>query len=167
MSLIVDNGDQVPFSGDIVVKDVVYSNDYHIVDSNISELSISKSNYVVDSPTDDVQEFSRFTYGVDSLKESGVISIKALRTDSSGTQNLPTIITTTPSSTKIVTTDDTGNVTATFGTDGLSFDSDTSSIFFGESSTFRIKYEPTAPARLLFQSLNTISGEYDTKYSIL
>lgn len=164
IQLVDDNSSQVASSGDNIVKDVVYSNDYHIE----TGLSVSKSNYIIDSVADETQEFSRVVYGVSSVKENGIIYFQSLTTHSgTNVKTIPVTLSTTSESSNIITTNDDDQITATFGIDGLSFDNNTSSIFFGSNSTFRIKYEPTSPSRLLFQSYNTTSGEYDTKYSIL
>ena len=160
-TLIQDSSSQVESSGDIVIKDIVYANDIHV-----SEESVSKSHYVLDST--EIQEFSRVTYGTDSSRENGVISFHTLSTNSTtSSQTLPITINTDAEKTQITSTVDDNQITATFGIDGLSFDSDTSSIFFGPERTFRIKYEPSTPARLLFQYYNTVSGEYETKNSII
>ena len=74
-TLIQDNSSQVESSGDIVIKDIVYSNDHHI-----SEESVHISHSVLDST--EIQEFSRVTYGTDSSRENGVISFHTLSTDS-------------------------------------------------------------------------------------
>ncbi len=151
-TLIQDSISQVESSGDIVIKDIVYSDDYHTT----TEEYVSTSNYILDST--EVQEFSRVTYGTDSSKENGEISFQTLSTNSTtSSQTLPITINTVPEKTTITTTVDDSQITSTFGIDGLSFDSDTSSIFFGADSTFRIKYESSTPARLLFQYYNTVS----------
>ena len=151
-TLIQDNSSQVESSGDIVIKDIIYSNDHHI-----SEESVHISHSVLDST--EIQEFSRVTYGTDSSRENGVISFHTLSTNSTtSAQTLPITLNTDAEKTQITSTVDDNQITATFGIDGLSFDSDTSSIFFGSERTFRIKYEPSTPARLLFQYYNTVSG---------
>lgn len=160
-TLIQDNSSQVESSGDIVIKDIVYSNDSHV-----SEESVHISHSVLDST--EIQEFSRVTYGTDSSRENGVISFHTLSTDSTtSTKTLPITINTEAEKTQITSVVDDNQITATFGIDGLSFDSDNASIMFGSERTFRIKYEPSTPARLLFQYYNTVSGEYETKNSII
>jgi len=164
MSVLVDdNASQIATSGDIIIKDIVYSSDYHIQSS-----SINKSNYVIDSVAGEVEEFSRVSYNVSSNKENGIVYFQALTThDGTSVKTLPVTIGLSSEATTVVTTNDDDQITASLGIDGLSFSSDTSSIFFGSNSTFRIKYEPTSPTRLLFQYFDTVDGEYKTKYSIL
>ena len=141
-TLIQDSSSQVESSGDIVIKDIVYSNGSHI-----AEESVHISHSVLDST--EIQEFSRVTYGTDSSRENGVISFHTLSTNSTtSAQTLPITINTDAEKTQITSTVDDNQITATFGIDGLSFDSDTSSIFFGSERTFRIKYEPSTPCLL-------------------
>ena len=161
-TLIQDSSSQVESSGDIVIKDFVYSDDYHVN----TEESVHISRSILDST--EIQEFSRVTYGTDSSRENGVISFHTLSTNSTtSAQTLPITINTEAEKTQITSVVDDSQITATFGIDGLSFDSDNASIMFGSERTFRIKYEPSTPPRLLFQYYNTVSGEYETKNSII
>ena len=63
-TLIQDSSSQVESSGDIVIKNVVYSNDFHVN----TEESVHISHSVLDST--EIQEFSRVTYGTDSSREN-------------------------------------------------------------------------------------------------
>lgn len=166
MSLITVYGVQVQDSGDLVARDVIHSNDYHVRDID-GGLTVSKSYYVRDSILEDVQETSRVVHGISSDKEFGSLYMQTLRTDVTSVQTLPVTLSSVSEASTITTTDDSLTTTATLSNSGLSFDSDTSSIFFGGSKIFRIKYESTTPPRLLFQAYNSTSSEYETKYSIL
>lgn len=168
MSLLAVYGVQVQDSGDLVARDLIHSNDYHVRDIDSGGLTVSKSYFVRDSILEDVQETSRVVHGISSEKEFGSLYMQTLRTDGvTSVKNLPVTLSTVSEASTITTTTDSLITTATFSNSGLSFDSNTSSIFFGSSKTFRIKYESTTPPRLLFQAYNTTSSEYETKYSIL
>jgi len=167
MSLLTVYGSQVQDSGDLVARDFIYSNDYHVRDID-SGLTASKSYYVRDSILEDVQETSRVVHGISSEKDFGSLYMQTLRTDGgTSVKTLPVTLSTVSEASTITTTTDSLTTTATLSNSGLSFDSDTSSIFFGGSKTFRIKYENITPPRIVFQAYNTTTSEYETKYSIL
>jgi len=150
----------IPNSGDLVVKDVICSNDHRIRDIDDTNLTSTRSFFVYDDP--DVQEVSRVVHGLSSDKESGSIAIQSLETVGID-QNMPTNISSSAECTKFLT-GDSANVISNIG---LSFDSDDSAIFFGGSKEFKIVLETGTPSRLLFQSYNTTSLSYVTKFSCL
>jgi len=150
----------IPTSGDIVIKDLICSNDTRIRDIDDTNLTSTRSFFVYDDP--DVQEVSRVVHGLSSDKESGSIAIQTLETIG-GDQNMPTNISSAAQCTKILT----GDTSNTISNIGLSFDSDDSAIFFGGNKEFKIVLETGTPSRLLFQSYNSTSLSYVTRFSCL
>ena len=151
------NGSQVSSSGDVVVKDTSHHSKFFVRGSdNFQDVVSSKhSAFSVDSSRTTTTEFGREVrefnlslgkYAIGFLREAEEIS-----------ETLSCV----PGSTQISS----DGVTATFAK-GLSFDSDDSAIYFGESRTFRIKFfaNDLVP-RLLFQYLDPASNEYKTKLS--
>lgn len=153
---------KVGTAGDLVVKDILFSNDYRVKDIDDLDLTSSHSYFVRDTDTLEVQETSRIVHSLSSDKNYGGFSIQALDTNSS-VKSMPSTVTSTANSTIITTK--TG--ACTFSNQGLSLDSENSSIFFGASKVFRIKFTSETPSRLLFQYLDTDLDEYITKLSIL
>jgi len=161
-------GSRVSSSGDKLVNDINLKNLYLIRDFSYGLTSSTSSSYFVnDSSTTTVQETSRITHTVNGTKEKGGISVKSLKTDSvdNSVKFMPSTISTTASSSIINSND----MEATFSSDGISFNNDDYSIYFGSSKTFRIKFVPGGidTSRLVIQYLDELSGEYVTKMSIL
>ena len=156
----VTDAQAIPTSGDLIVKDVICSNDYRIRDTDDTNLTSTRSFFVYDDP--DVQEVSRVVHGLSSDKSSGSIAIQTLETDGVD-QNMPTNISSSAECTKILT-GDTANIISNLGS---SFDSDNSAIFFGGSKEFKLVLETGTPSRLLIQAYNSTSLSYITKFSCL
>ncbi len=161
MSTPVDGYAQsVPTSGDLVVRDVTYGNDYRVRDIDNADLTSSRSFFVYDDP--DVQEVSRVVHGLSSDLGSGSVAVQSLETVGSD-QSMPTTLSTSAQCTKILT----GNTSATISTAGLSFSTDDAAIFFGGNQEFKIVFEPGTPSRLLMQAYDASSSSYVTKFSCL
>lgn len=161
-------GSRVSSSGDKLVNDMNIKNLYLVDEFYIGSTSSTSSSYFVnDSTTTTAHESSRLSYTVSGTKENGGIDIKSLKTDvnDNSIQFMPSTISTAASSSIINSND----IEAKFSSDGISFNSDDYSIFFGSSKTFRIKFFPGGvnTARLVIQYLDELSGTYVTKMSIL
>lgn len=152
-------GSQVLSSGDIVTRDFAYANTYRVNDSTGDALKSTHSAFVLDGSA---QESTRMVQTYNRTSKSGLLHLSCLQTDTGNrnTQSMTSTLSIDPEKTT-VTCD---SVTATLSK-GLSFDSDDSSIYFGASKIFRIKYTSESPERLLFQYLDPSRDEYVTKIS--
>lgn len=155
MSLTLSSyGSQILGSGDIVVKDVTSSSQ-----NRVHTESSTHSAYVLDSQSDQTQEATRTKHSYNANIDSGVLSYACLRSDG----EFPTMASTLETDAE-KTTITTNENSATLS-QGLSFSSDESAIYFGENKIFRVKYFPVAPERLVFQYLEPSTSEYVTKFS--
>lgn len=165
----VDGAQQVLSSGDMIVKDLVIRSTSHVTDKLDGETTYGLSSFFVyDSSDSSTLECSRISHGLDDNKETGSIAVSVLYTNPSLVQSLVQTIGTTPSQTTFTSrTDDTDELTATFGTDGLSFDTNEGNIFFGSGKEFRIHYQEEVgldPAMLQIQRLD--GGSYVTSFLV-
>ena len=147
-------GSQVRDSGDVVVRDTISGDQLRV-----HTMSSTHSAYVIGDGGDDAQEATREEHIFVPETVSGRYSNACLRSDGA----FPTMaitLDTNPESTTIKTND----TSATFS-QGLSFDSDESAIYFGGSKTFRMRYLSEEPKRLVFQYLEPSTSEYVTKFS--
>ena len=148
MSLSISSyGSQVLSSGDLVVRDVASSSQ-----NRVNSKSSVNSTYVVNPEL--AQESTREVHTYD---QDGKYTAGCLRTDQ-GYQTMPVTFGTEPKETTFVNDKSTATISQ-----GLSFDSDESAIYFGASRTFRIMYLGVEPERLVFQYLD--GAEYVTKFS--
>lgn len=149
-------GSQVLSSGDLVVRDALASTQTRV------DVSYSiNSKYIVSGDSEDlgVQEVSREVYAYDSDSRSGRYSTSCLRSGD-GYQSIEVTVETDPEKTSFFSGDAQAKVSQ-----GLSFNSDESAIYFGKSKTFRIRYLNELPERLVFQYLDPTTFEYVTKFS--
>ena len=165
----VYGAEQVLSSGDMIVKDLVIRSTSHVTDKLDGETTYGLSSFFVyDSSDSSTLECSRISHGMDDAKETGSVAVSVLYTNPSLVQSLVQTIGTTPSQTTFTArTDDTDELTATFGTDGLSFDKNEGNIFFGAGKEFRIHYQEEAgldPSMLQIQRLS--GGSYVTSFLI-
>lgn len=165
----VSGAEQVLSSGDIVVKDLVIRSTSHVTEKLVGEPTYGLSSFFVyDSSDTSTLECSRISHGLNDTKTTGSIAVSVLYTNPSSVQSLVQTIGTTPSHTTFTSrTTDTDELTATFGTDGLSFDTNEGNIFFGSGKEFRIHYEPEAgldPSMLQIQRLS--GGSYVTSFLV-
>lgn len=147
-------GSQVLSSGDVVVRDTASS-----VQHRVDPASSTHSAYVIDPDASDAQEATREEHIFDSDTVSGRYTKSCLRSDG----QYPTMAVTfeTDPEKTTITTDETS---ATLS-QGLSFNSDESAVYFGGSKTFRLRYLSDDPKRLVFQYLEPTTSEYVTKFS--
>lgn len=152
-------GSQVLSSGDLVVRDTASSSHYRVAHATGSDLSSVHSAFVkLDAST---QEVTREAHIFDSATQSGRFTSACLgRTPDDMYVTMGVAMETDPERTSF-------NASGTSSTlsQGLSFNSDESAIYFGGSKTFRIKFEADSPQRLVFQYLEPSSAEYVTKFS--
>lgn len=150
---ITSYGSQVQTSGDIFIRDATFSEKLMAKESTGVDVKVDEGAHVLDGT--ETQEYTRITHTYESGDVSGSTVLRCL--DSS---ELKSTLKTYPLETNIVS----DGITATIH-NGLSFDSNDSSIFFGASKVFRIKYTSDTPERLLFQYLDTDTDTYVTKFS--
>lgn len=157
MSLSISSyGSQVLSSGDLVVRDVASFSQHRV--NSVTRKSSANSTYVVDIDSGLSQESTREVYSYDPESLSGKYTAGCLRTE--GYQTMPVTLGTEPKQTDFVN----DRTTATIS-QGLSFDSEESAIYFGGSKTFRVMYLGVEPERLVFQYLDGNTSEYVTKFS--
>ena len=146
---------RVEESGSTVHKGVVYRSEIFTSDS----LSATKAHYVHDEEASEVNQSSSIQYKADSTSAStGTINLK-VREES----KMETHVEIRSDRTRIGT----GDARATLDVSGLRFNSDSAGLHFGENQEFRISMTSDSPSRLRFQSYDSSSGQYVTKYSIL
>ena len=151
-------GSQIISSGDLVVRDTVSASQYRVDHSTGSTKSSLHSAYV-GLPSGLAQEAARQVHTYDPNKLSGRYSSSCLRTESNA-QFMAVTLETDPEKTKFNTLESSATLSQ-----GLSFNSDESAIYFGGSKTFRLMYLSEPPERLVFQYLDPSSLEYVTKFS--
>jgi len=155
---IPTDGSQILTSGDLSVKSVSARNKYTVYKTDPSS-PLPRTNhfaYVTDPADESVTECARVINQASA--GAGYLAIGVLDPD---TGTVVQSFKSQPSSTVIFT----GQASATFAQNGLSFDSDDCAIYFGKDRTFRIMYTSSTPARLVFQCLNPSTGSYVTKFS--
>jgi hypothetical protein len=145
-------GSQVFSSGDLVVRDALSSSQSRIDFSQ----SINSKFISFDA---EVPEVSREVYSHDSESLCGRYSTSCLRSDDTY-KIMEVTVETDPEKTIFSS----GYTQATLS-QGLSFNSDESAIYFGKSKTFRVMFSSDSPKRLVFQYLDPGSSEYVTKFS--
>lgn len=159
MSLNISSyGSQILSSGDLVVRDAISGSQYRVDHSTGLGQSSEHSAYVV-LASGVAQEATRHVHMYDSDKLSGRYSSSCLRTENND-QSMAVTLETDPEKTKFTTREASATLSQ-----GLSFSSDESAIYFGGSKTFRLMYSSEAPERLVFQYLDPSSMEYVTKFS--
>jgi len=167
-----EEAEKVLSAGDLVVKDVIARATYHVVEkvSNDTTYNIS-SFFIYDSSENSTQECSRISHGLSDDKSEGSVNFSVVFTNSLGFKEMVDTINSKPSETVITarktttTTDET--LKTTFDNTGISFDTDTGGIYFGESKDFRIQYQEVDgldPAMLKIQRLD--GTEYVTSFLV-
>eukprot|EP00752_Nemacystus_decipiens_P004393 g4016.t1 len=150
-------------AGDVVVRDLLLRDLYQVGDKLPGETTyVRNSFFVYDSSANSTIECSRVSAGLSDDKTTGSVGIDVL--DSSA---LKRTFETTPLETNISSTDGTDDITATFTTTGLHFDSDKGDIYFGADRDFRIHFSDVSgldPAMLQIQSLS--GAEYVTRFLV-
>lgn len=151
-------GSQVVTSGDLSVRSMSGRNKYAVrgTDGLRKNAKTNHFAYVTDATDGSVTESSRVV--TETIGGKGYFSVGVL---DAGKEEVVKSFQCSAEGTTIFA----GDTKATFEQSGLSFDSDDCAIFFGKDKTFRIMYTEDKPARLVFQCLNTASGEYVTKFS--
>jgi len=159
---------QVLTSGDLVVKDLIMRSSSQVVEKIDGQTTYGLSSfYVYDGVAGTTLECARISSGINDLKDTGTVKFSVLYTDSLGDQSLIDTIDTSPSETTIRSKTNTADTTATFDTEGLSFDTSEGSIYFGGGKEFRIQFQDVdglSPAMLTMQSLD--GGSYTTRFLI-
>ncbi|CAM9104085.1 unnamed protein product [Sphacelaria rigidula] len=153
-------GSQVLSSGDLVVRDAILSSQHRVDHSTGLGISSAHSSYVLSQGAS--QEVSRDVYsltGSGSEKHAGKYESSCLCTGDNY-KTMPVTLETDPEKTRF----NTNETSATFS-QGLSFNTDESAIYFGRSKTFRLMLNTDTPARLVFQYLDPSSSKYVTKFS--
>lgn len=157
MSLNLSNlssyGSQVLGSGDLVARDTSSSLQYRL-----NTKSSTHSSYVTGEVGS--QEATRLEHAFDEGTNSGRYKKSCLRSDGEYAPTIATAVESSPEETTISTDDTSATLSQ-----GLSFDSDEASIYFGVSKTFRIRFLSDDPKRLVFQYLEPSTSEYVTKLS--
>jgi len=147
-------GSQVQTAGDLDVRDVIFRNDYRAS----TTFSSSHTNYIYNSTNDTTEEATRISQKVDSLSTTGLVELRVRDgTEMTlGVQVQPSVLEFEGADTRCI-----------FTPEGLKFNTDDASIFFGENQEFRIHYDSSTPPRLTFQSYSTLLNDYVTKFSVL
>lgn len=161
--------EQVQTSGDLVMKDLLCRSMSQVTSKVIGDVSYGVSSFFVyDSLTSSSLECTRMSHGLSDNKETGSITMNVLYTNPSSVQSIVQSIGTSAENTSFTArTDDTDELTSTFGVDGLSFDTNEGNIFFGSGKEFRIHYEESAgldPATLQIQKLS--GGSYVSSFIV-
>lgn len=150
-------------SGDVIVRDIVMRDLYQVGEKVAGDTTyVSNSFFVYDPSDDSTTECSRLSAGLNDAKDTGSVSIDVLYASS-----LKRTFETNAAETNISSTDGTDDITATFTSAGLYFDSDKGDIYFGADKDFRIHYqaaETLDPAMLTIQSLS--GADYVTRFLI-
>lgn len=112
-------------------------------------------------------EISRTTHQLDELSENATLSFGVLHTDDANNKFVEPTLQMAYDNTTISTQDDNDATTsATFKSDGLSFDTDDASIYFGADKNFRIRFASGTPSLLQIQSYDSVAGEYVTRQEV-
>lgn len=150
-------------AGDVVIRDLVLRDLYQVGDKLSGETTyLRNSFFVYDSSDNSTTECSRVSAGLSDDKTTGSVSI-----DVRNSSGLKRTFETTPNETSISSTDGTDDITATFASTGLHFDSDKGDIYFGADRDFRIHFadvDGLDPAMLQIQSLS--STGYVTRFLV-
>lgn len=154
-------GSQVLSSGDLVVRDAVLSSQHRVDHSTGLEVFSTHSSYVLsEGDSQGSQEVSRTVHSLElSENLAGKYENLCLGTGDDF-QSMSVTVETDAEKTRFYTNE----TSATFS-QGLSFNSDESAIYFGRSKTFRLMLNTDTPSRLVFQYLDPSSSEYVTKFS--
>ena len=155
---ITQYGSQIKTSGDVFVRDATFSEKLMARESENGTVKVDESAFTLDGT--ETNEYTRISHTYNGSDVSGNIVFRCLQNGTT-TPELVTTLETYPTETSIVS----GGVSSTIDNNGLSCDSDDSSIFFGKNKVFRIKYTSDPPERLLFQYLDTDTDTYVTKFS--
>lgn len=159
---------QILTSGDLVVRDLIMRSSYQVTEKVDGDTTYGKNSFFVYDPTaNTTKEVSRISHGLDDAGSSGSVDVKLLYTDSAGSESFVNTLVSQASSTTITARDETEEISATFNSGGLSFDSDNGNIYFGADKDFRIHYAEASgldPAMLQIQSLD--GTDYYTRFLI-
>ena len=151
-------GSQIISSGDLVVRDTVSASQYRVdYSTGLTKSSVHSAYVGVASGL--AQEATRQVHTYDPDKVSARYSSSCLCTENNA-QFMAVTLETNPEETKFSTLEASATLSQ-----GLSFNSDESAIYFGGSKTFRLMYSSEPPERLVFQYLDPSSMEYVTKFS--
>lgn len=162
---------QVLTSGDVVIKDLVMMSSRQVVEKVSGTVTYGiNSHYVYDSSTGVAVECARTSHGLSDDGKTGIVKFSVLKTDPDGETDMVDALEIEPSKTSIRSKTESGELTATFDTTGLHFDTDLGDIYFGEDRDFRIHYQPESgldPSMLQIQSIDVSDGsEYVTRFLI-
>ena len=158
-SLIIPSGtvyaSRVEESGDVVHGGIIFNNE-HLTSSL---LKANKAHYVHDEILNEVYQTSSTQHRSDATgKQSGYINLRVRNST-----EMHTRVDTSPGETKIGY----GDSVATIDVSGLRFNSESAGLHFGENQEFRIVMTSDTPPRLRFQSYDSSTGQYVTKYSVV
>lgn len=158
-SFIIPSGtvyaSRVEESGDIVHRGTIYRNECF----TSSLFKANKAHYVHDEALDEVTQTSSVQHKSDATgTRSGSINLRVK--DSS---EMNTRVDIGPGETRIGH----GDAVSTLDVSGLRFSSDSAGLHFGENQEFRIIMTSDTPPRLRFQSYDSSTGQYVTKYSVV
>lgn len=157
--------------GTTFAKDLVYNRSMMVVPKAANTAASATSYSFVQNPDNTVSEIARNIYSVDSTGTSGSFAVGVLKTsgglstieDVLQTDHIQTIFNSTS------LTDSTQTSTISLNYSGLQFSTDSSSVYFGASQVFRIRYGPgessTGQDVLAFEALAS-DGSYQTKFSL-
>ena len=162
---------QVINSGDLIVRDIVMRSMSQLVEKqSTGDSYVSNSFFIYDSSTGETTECSKMAHRLSEDGTSGSVEINVLHTDSESIQTMFNTLSTKADQTTVSTKTDSGDaMTTTFSSDGLSFDLDSGAVYFGGQKEFRIQFVAESgldPNALKIQSLDTVSGEYVTRFLI-
>lgn len=127
--------------------------------------STYNSAWVHNTTDSTTMEITRMVHTLDETSENATLSLGVLHTDANSNQFLEPVIQSTYDATTISAQDaNDATASATFQSTGLSFDTDEASIYFGANQTFRIAFTDGTPSTLKIESLDSVSGEYLTRF---
>ncbi len=142
---------------DFIIRDLGFQNMFQVREKTVGLTTIPTSTYLYDPSSMEAFEYTR-TESVQK-NDNGEINFSLL-TDG----NMQTVLSTNSENTIFVN----GECKTCIDSSGISFDSDDACLWFGYSRDFRIKYDSSSTyKKLLFQSFDTISQEYNTKMTIV
>lgn len=127
--------------------------------------STYNSAWVHNTTDSTTMEITRMIHTLDEASENATLSLGVLHTDSNSNTFIEPCVQCSYDATTI-SAQNANDVTtsATFQSTGLSFDTDEASIYFGANQTFRIAFTDGTPATLKIESLDSVSGEYLTRF---
>lgn len=159
---------QVLSSGDLVVRDLIMRCSSQVTEKVMGENTYGRNSFFTYNPEDGTtKECTRVSHGLNDAGDTGSISVDLLYTNVNSQEYLVNTMFSDPSKTCITSRTPEEVVTATFNTNGLSFDSDNGNIYFGADKDFRIHFEDKSgldPAMLQIQSLS--GDSYITRFLI-